>query len=364
MERSLLKELKNVNLVAYMNRQKDFLLQRMFWQQFFPLKPTLTLTWETLSGTAGAPVMADVIEFDASAPLKTRRVVTHAKGDIPGMGIKRKMDARDFNDYNTYKALARGDADKLAILDIIFRDVDFVYAGVMARTEYLAMQALSYGSISLNSANNNGIITETAVDFGIPSGNKTAVSTIWATAGSATPIADIREVVQDIEDAGHICNHVIMDKAQWAKLIATTEAKDAYAFYQGVTTGRIAVPGIEGINNMLTSEGLPTISIVQSSVRHETSAHVLSSLAPWKAGYVTFLPDKIVGNVLHAPIAEEGSPEIQKVATVAKVGHVFTSKWAVLDPFGEFTKAQANAFPVFNDVEQVYILKTDDTSWS
>ena len=364
MERSLLKELKNANLVAYLNRQKDALLAKMYWQQFFPLKPTLTLDWETISGSAGAPVMADVIEFDASAPLKTRRVVTHAKGDIPAMGLKRKMDAKDYNDYNTYKALARGDADKNAILDIVFRDVDFVYAGVMARTEYLAMQALSYGSITLDSNNNNGIITETAVDFGIPAGNKTAVDTIWATAATATPIADIRAKVQDIEDAGHVCGAIIMDKAQWAKLIATVEAKDAYAFYQGISTGRIAVPGIDGINNMLAAEQLPKISIVQSVVRHETLAHALTSLSPWKGGYVAFIPDFNVGNILHAPIAEEGSAEIKKIATVAKVGHVFTSKWAVLDPFGEYTKAQANAFPVLSDVEQMYILKTDGTSWS
>ena len=35
------------------------------------------------------------------------------------MGLKRKMDAKDYNDYQTYKALARGDADKNAILDQI-----------------------------------------------------------------------------------------------------------------------------------------------------------------------------------------------------------------------------------------------------
>ncbi len=234
----------------------------------------------------------------------------------------------------------------------------------MARTEYLAMQALSYGSITLDSANNNGIITETAVDYGIPSGNKTAVSTTWTTAATATPIADIRAKVKDIKAAGHVVTKIVMDETQWGFLIATVEARDAYAFFQGVTTGRIAVPGLEGINNMLRTERLPTIEIVDSVVRHETLAHSLSNLAPWKSGYCAFIPDLNVGNVLHAPIAEEDSAEIKKIATTAKVGHVFTSKWAVLDPFGEFTKAQANAFPVLSDVEQIYLLKTDDTSWS
>lgn len=359
-----MKELKNANLIAYLNRQKDALLKTMFWQTYFPLKPTLTLDWETLSGSSGAPVMADVIEYNASAPLKSRRVVTHAKGDIPAMGLKRKMDAKDYNDYIMYKALSRGDTDKDAILDIVFNDVDFVFSGVMARTEFLCMQALSNGEITLDTSNNNGIVTETAVDFGIPSGNKTAVSTIWATSGSATPLADIRTKVQAIRAEGHVCTKIIMDEAQWAQLIACTEVKDAYAFYQGISIGRIAVPGLDGINNMLRAERQPQIEIVNSIVRHETQEHVLSSVTPWVAGRVAFVSDTVIGNMLHGPIAEETSAEIKKIATVSKVGHVFVSKWATLDPFGEFTKAQANAFPVFKDVEQIYLLRTDDTVWS
>jgi hypothetical protein len=43
---------------------------------------------------------------------------------------------------------------------------------------------------------------------------------------------------------------------------------------------------------------------------------------------------------------------------------VLISKWSDLEPFGEFTKGQANAFPVFNDVDSIYILKVNGTTWS
>jgi len=46
-----------------------------------------------------------------------------------------------------------------------------------------------------------------------------------------------------------------------------------------------------------------------------------------------------------------------------KRDHVLISKWSDLEPFGEFTKGQANAFPVFNDVDSIYILKVNGTSW-
>jgi hypothetical protein len=147
MERSILKELTKVNVEAYVNRQRELFLQKMYWQQFFPLKYTTQLTWESLSGSGGNPVMADVIEYNSSAPLKSRRVVTKQTGDIPKIAIKRQMDEKDMNDYNILKALSQGDANRSALLDLVFNDIDFCYTGVMARTEYLAMQALSYGQI-------------------------------------------------------------------------------------------------------------------------------------------------------------------------------------------------------------------------
>jgi hypothetical protein len=94
---------------------------------------------------------------------------------------------------------------------------------------------------------------------------------------------------------------------------------------------------------------------------------VLSRLllaAAWKPGYVAFLADLQVGKVLHGPIAEENSAEVKKIATLSKVGHVLITKWAQLEPFGEFTKAQGNFFPTFADVDSIYLLKTNGTAWS
>ncbi len=363
MERTLLKELTKANVEAYVNRQREAFLQNMFWQKFFPLKYTTQLTWESLSGSGGNPVMADVIEYNASAPLKTRRVISKTNGDIPKIAIKRQMDEKDYNDYITLKALAN-DSNKSALLDLVFNDVDFCYTGVMARTEFLAMQALSYGAISLTTANNNGIITEVACEFGIPSANKTGVTTSWATAASATPIADITTVQAAAKAAGYSLKYAIMDLATFRLMVATTEVKDQYAVYQRVSISRKTTPTLADLNDMLAANFLPTIMIVDSNVRFESNAHALTSIASWKTGYVTFVPDFLVGNVLHGPIAEENAPSVKDKAIMVKRDHVLISKWSELEPFAEFTKGQANAFPRFNDVNNIYIIKTDATTWS
>jgi hypothetical protein len=364
MERSILKELTKSNVEAYVNRQREVFLKKMFWSKFFPLKYTTQLTWESLAGSGGNPVMADVIEYNASAPLKTRRVVSKTTGDIPKLALKRQMDEKDMNDYNILKALSAGDANRNALLDLVFNDVNFVHTGVHARTEYLAMQALSYGAISLSTSNNNGIITEVACDFGIPTANKTGATVAWSTAASATPIADITAIQDTANAAGYSLKYMLMDKTTLRYMLATTEVKDQYAVFQRVSISRKTTPTLEDVNGMLSAHMLPTIIVIDSSVRFEANDHVLTTIAAWKTGYVTFIPDMNIGNVLHGPIAEETSESLSKKAIMVKRDHVLISKWSELEPFGEFTKGQANAFPRFNDVNNIFILKTDATAWA
>jgi hypothetical protein len=364
MERSLLSELNKSNLTAYVNALREAKLKTMYWQQFFPLKASATLTWESLTGSAGVPVMADVIEYNSSAPLKSRVVVSKASGDIPKLALKYKMDEKDYNDYLYYKAMAAGDSMKTALLDLIFDDVQRAWIGVQARTEYMDLQALSTGAHTLTLSNNNGIITEADVDFGIPSGNKSGVAVPWATWASATPLKNIRDKVAIITSAGYSCNYIIMPQATWFELVACTEAKDAYAFYQGLTTGRIANPALDMVNNMLAAEMLPKIIVVNSIVRFENSEHVITTLYPWQAHCVAFVSDLAVGNTKHGPIAEEQSASLQKITVSTKRDHVYISKWSELEPFGEFTKGQANAFPTFSDVDSVFLLDVKNASWT
>jgi len=363
MERSILSESFNkVNMEAYINARREQFLKRLFWQKFFPLKYTTQLTWESLTGSGGNPVMADVIEYNASAPLKTRRVVTKTTGDIPKIAIKRQMDEKDYNEYNTLKALARGEESRNALLDLVFDDIDFCYTGVMTRTEYLAMQALSYGIIALTTSNNNGIITEANVDFGIPDANKGAVVLQWSQASGATPLDDIRTVIDNQAASGYSYEYMVMDRTALGELQANTQVKEEFAVLRN-TDFSSSKPTLEELNRELSARLLPKIVVVDSMARFENSEHALSNVVCWKTGYVTFIPQLQVGNILHGPIAEETSPSVSKKAIQVKRDHILLSKWSELEPFGEFTKGQANAFPRLTDVDSLFILKVDDTTY-
>ena len=79
MERSLIKQVNRKNMGARLNSRK---VKPVFFPNFFGVKQKNSLKWETLTGEKGAPVIADVISFDSSAPQKKREVIGKMSGDI------------------------------------------------------------------------------------------------------------------------------------------------------------------------------------------------------------------------------------------------------------------------------------------
>ena len=90
MERSLIRQVNKKNMSARLNSRH---VKPMYYPNFFTPKRVTSLKWETLVGEKGAPVIADVVSFDSSAPEKTREVISKMSGDIPKTAVKRGMKA-------------------------------------------------------------------------------------------------------------------------------------------------------------------------------------------------------------------------------------------------------------------------------
>lgn len=358
MERSLIKEVNKKNMTA---RFTSKTINPVYFPNFFGVKPVSSLKWETLQAERGVPVMADVIAYDATAPIKTREIVNKMSGDIPKIAIKRGMNESDWNEYQRLSGYVNGAADLKAVLNHVFEDFDFCYNGVRARMEWLAMQAASKAEISLAKTNNAGIVTETKVDYQVPAANKTGVTTDWATAGSATPFADIEAKVAAARALGRIVKYVTMTLADFNNLKKATEVITAIKAW--VNTRGALVTTYSVINDYLAANLLPKIVIVDPSVRYEDKDNVRTIVSPWESGRVLFSQDLVVGTIQHGPIAAEGSTEVKKIATMAKRDFALMTKWGTHEPFTEWTKGEANAFPALNDPESLFYLDVAHTAW-
>jgi len=365
MEYSLLKEIDKKSLQAYLIAR---VYEKLFWPTFFPLKSTPFLTYETLVGSKGNRVAADVVAYDVSAPLKTRRTVSKLSGEIPAIRMKKKMTEIDLNTYNILKAQAR--PEQKALLDLVFGDVDDCVDGVNARLEWIIFQALSKGQITLSTVTNAaGVITEEAIDFGLLAANKEVVvganTTKWTILLAATskPITDIEFVMEQASDAGVAPKYMLMNRSKWLAFRISDQIKDfviPYAIYGGTRKQR--APTIEVANEALKSEGYPQIIIIDTRISYEDAEHTITSVDPWldsdKADrYVTFLEDLKCGDMLYGPIAEETNPPKQVVQ--AKKGPILISKWSDVDPIAEYTKGELNAFPSWPTIDRVFSLDTE-----
>lgn len=368
MEHSILAEATSRNMGIFL---KNRVYDRLYYPDFFPIKTVDSLSYETLIGSKGNRVAADVTAYNASAPEKTRKVVDRLIGQIPPTRMKKIMRETDINLYNQLKA--RGVTDMGRLLDLVFGDIDACVDGVNSRLEWLTLQALSKGQITLSTTNNAGIITQTAIDFQLPAANKeieAAAANYWTTGAYATntPITDIETIVAEAKTKGSIIKNIFMNQTKWVAFRTSTQVQDMFnfAFFVGGVQVRRA-PTLDQANESMANYGLPKITVIDTSLDLETADHVISSVDPWLDSssadrFVLFAPELPLGEMLVGPIAEETNPPKQMAQ--AKKGHILVSKWSTGDPVSELTKGETNAFPSFTKIDQCWILDTEShTTW-
>lgn len=359
MERSLIKQVNSKNMEARLNTRN---VKPVYFPNFFGIKSKTSLKWETLTGEKGAPVIADVISYDATAPQKKREVVGKMSGDIPKTAIKRGMNESEWNEYQELSRDVQGDAQLQAILDLAFADLDFCYNGVRGRFEWWAMQLMSKGGFTLDSTNNNGIVTEQFVGCGMPNENKLVSSVSWGDSANADGLQDIEDAVVKASENGVTIKYVVMRNSDFALLKKQKSTIEKLKTWIN-NTSKVQVTK-QLINDYLAAQEQPvTIVTVNPSIRIEDAAHNRVAVNPWETNRVTFLEDLVVGDIQHGPIAAENSLEYKKLATTVKKDFIFIAKWSELEPFKEWTRAEANAIPVINDPDAMYIMKTDGTAW-
>lgn len=348
-------------LDSYLSKQP---WPQWFWQSFFPLKYSPTLSFDYLIGSEIAAVAGDIVAYSSKAPEKTRRYVGKLHGDIPSIRLKRLMKEDDINKYNIIKGQQNVPTDEL--LRFVFDDVDFVVKGVQARMEWMALQILSQFTMTLTTTTNEpGVITDTTIDFQLAANNKrkikTATSTrVWtnATAANKLPLTDFQDIADDGEDAGKRFKYCLMNRTQWNYINVTPEFMQLSLPYMGygmvADTTKVPRVTLDAVNAGLRAQDLPQIILVNTRVTIEDAQHNLTTTNPWSDTYVTFIPDMKVGDFLYGPIAEETNPPEQVIQS--KTNNVLVSKWSDVDPVVEVTKGESNCFPAFPLRDECYRL--------
>lgn len=359
MRRTIIHDLSEKDMQAVAN---EYTLSQFYFPTLFPFKYTPTLKWEQLEGEFGAPVAGDMISFDSRAPRKRREVVSKLSGNIGKIGVAREKTESEMNEYNLLRRLADDEAKK-RLVEWIWEDQEFVFTGVNARLEWLALRAASTGKVKLTTLNNEGVVTEADVDFLVPNANKSGVDVPITGANSATskPISLIKTKVKEAKQKGKKLNYILTDQDMIDSILASAETLKTVAPWVAQATNLTQTPTLAALNTALSGLNLPKIVLVESFINLEIKGE-RTLVNPWEPGVLLFSEAPTLGNTYHASLADEFVESTN--ALKIKRNHVLIKRFANEEPLVETCLAISNSFPVLANANSKWLVDGLNTSWS
>lgn len=318
---------------------------------------TADLTWNTAELNHSI-VAADVVSMDSSLPLKKRGSLRTASGDIAKIGIKYQMKEKQISDIQVMRAKGEKEAQ---IAAKILANIPRAIMGVKTRIEIMFEAALSSGVMLVDSDTNDG--TGVRADFGYLADNTFHVlGDPWATAATATPVTDMRQMFDKANDNGDSITDMYLSKKYFDYARKTTEVKELVANNLGqtiISASTLPYPARQNTLNALEAEFNATFHVVDNSYKIEAPDGSQTSIRPWVQPNVVGVPAAKVGRLFYGTLAED----MNRVAgvTYEKSGnYILVSEYSHNEPsLAEFTAAQALAMPVIDDGGSIYVLHAD-----
>jgi len=300
-------------------------------------------------------VTADVVTLDSSLPLKRLGSIKKVDGEIPKMGMKLVLNENRMKEWLILRSVGR----ITQLIDRIYDHVTTCIRGVEEMKEYLAFQAISTGRILVADPEKPGIGVR--VDFNVSENNRFAPYRVW-TDGASTPLDDIERMMERAEEQGYRPNTVWMDKGTSKLMLRNQSVKEFYGSYLDFKGTNIPVPNLSKLNEALSADQRPTISVIDRTVKFQRDG-VNTVKSVWADGMVVLGTSGTLGTMAYTDLAEETFNANQ--ATYAKAGtHILVSKFHKVDPIREYTASQAAVLPVLNDVDSLFYLNTKDNTTS
>lgn len=327
-----------------------------FFQNYFDWGvPQTTLTYVTAIGRSRIEAAASVVSRDSKSPLRSRPALDKLNGEIPAIKEMFAMTESDYRNFLMLQSLNISDAvKKNQMLDLLFGDTKRVGDAAMKRLDYMVLEGLSTGKITITATNNPDGIAPGTIDLLMPSDNKTTAAVDWGTSSTATPITDITNVINNQAAKGRSFAKILMTRAKWLQFSKTKEVTDSIQAFYGVVKGVKAVT-LTSVNEFLTENQFPTIEIVDHKIGVEQDGKIVVK-EPFNTDNVVLVPSGKLGVIHNALAIEELQPV--KALTYAKFNNALISKWQDNEPFGEWTKVELNAFPGFDAIDGIAIIDT------
>lgn len=303
-------------------------------------------------------VAADMVSMDSPLAPKSRPTLSTASGELPKIGTYRIMKESEINQINLMRQQNRPAPE---IAQRLSQDPVDCVNGIDERLEMAFLQGLSEGMVIVPSADDPSVGLR--IDYKYLNENQFGVEV-----KDAISYEDVRRPIEAADAKGDTISTIFVSRALHTKLRNTQWAKELVANYRGqtiVSGAVLPVPTATAFNEAFADDnnGI-TFRIFDRSIRLESNGK-RTSVKPFNENNLIYLVDgSQVGALVWGTLAEaaEANSETRSTAAIYSIVDQFklVARYRTTNPYQEHTTAQAMALPVIENVDQIYVLHTDE----
>lgn len=335
------------------------LFQKMYTDSWFTYNtPQMSLTAEAVVGKYKIRFMATLIGDESPTPLRRSDGFDIWTAEIPRVGHKFPMKARDYRKLmEVYENPRIKEADKVKQIEkTLTHDMKDAYLGCKDVMDFIVLMALSnWGIAQFKPELNNPGGRAYEVDYTMPDANKIVSAVNWTTAntkaGKLVPILFLSTLCSYLRDRGIEPGEILMSQQlyTWLRMDETTRllAHGSDKKAQVVTTSELSA--------VLEDNQIPPITIIKRKmgINPDGKEKVID---PWNGNFIAFKPAGVMGEIQPA-IEDSELIEEDNVDYINAGNGIRISKWRTGASTGqvaaEYTEGAARLIPLITEIGQV-----------
>jgi hypothetical protein len=339
------------------------LFQKMYCDEWFEYNtPQMSLTADAVVGKYRMRFMATLLADESPTPLRRSDGFDIWSKEIPRVGHKFPMYARDYRKLmEVFENPRLKEADKVrAIEKTLKHDVQDAYLGCKDVMDFIVLMALSnWGVAQFDPQINNPGGRKFEIDYLMGEANKLMAAFNWNTAntkaGKVVPILVLAMICADLRNRGIVPGEILMsqDLYFWLRMDETTRllAHGSDKKAQVVTESELTA--------LLTEHQIPKITVITRKFALDRDG-ARNTIDPWNHNFIAIKPEGKIGEIQPA-IEDSELMEEENVEYMDAGNGIRIAKWRTGESTGqvaaEYTQGSARLLPCITEIDAIICLQ-------
>lgn len=345
------------------SERETTLFQKMYCDEWFEFNtPQMSLTAEAIVGKYRLRFMATLIGDESPTPLRRSDGFDIWTKEIPRVGHKFPMPARDLRKLmEVYENPRLKEAEKVRQIEKTLRhDMQDAYLGCKDVMDFIVLTAFSnWGVCQFTPDVNNPGGRKYEVDYLMGEQNKLMSAFNWTTAntkaGKVIPILVLAMICADLRQRGIVPGEILMsqDLYFWLRMDPTTRLLAHGTDKQAQTVKE------SELTALLEENQIPKITVVTRKFAIDRDG-VRKTLEPWNHNFIAIKPAGKIGEI--QPAIEDSELIPEKDVDYMDAGNgIRIAKWCTGESTNqaaaEYTQGSGRLLPLITEIDAIICMQ-------